>query len=420
VPKKSSPPATTSHTYYVRNPEGKIGGPYTSTQLKTFAHDGKLLPMWEVSRDRTHWIPAAKVQGLFDHLEKAIADQALTGHEYRALTKSEVAGMFLDKFVFSSERFQNSFPWFQKVRVWWAKLTMPRDFVLAEVTASGVTHVRYDVTTGSATDVEAGELDKRVANGVRQLNWFAPLACLVAIAWVIWTINGLDWAKLSLTLPLLKAVFLGAISFGVWVAKIRRTRVYVGYSLDEAVQKRLELIREAFRGLRRSCKVWAYTLHDNEGELDWKYNAGSYFKVARLPVAVFDRPIPNVETNVRVCGVAVGRVAIYFLPEKALVIDGGRVIHVPYAEFVLGTEFLEYPEIEGCIYRDSKVVGERWKKINRDQSQDLRFKENVKVPLVQCGVLRMEAGGAVVQLLTSSPTVPAEFKDQLEVGLAGK
>ena len=409
--------SASSHTYHVRNPEGKVGGPYTATQLKAFASEGKLPLFWEISRDRVRWIAAGKVQGLFDHLESAIADQSLTGDGYRKLTKGEVSALFLDKFVFGSERFKHSFPWFQKVREWWAKLTMPQDFILAEVTATGVKHVRYDRVAGSATDVGEEEFDRRVAGGIRQWNWFAPFACLVALVWFVWTIRSLDWSHLSLTLPVLKAVGLGAVAFVTWVVKIRRTQVYIGYTVDETVQKRLELVRRAFRELRKSCRVWSYETRSHESDRDWKYNAGALFRVARLPVAVFDRPIPNVETNIRVCGVAAGRTAVYFLPEKALVIDGGRVEHVPYSELLVGTDFLVYPETEGHVYRDSEVVEERWKRINRDGSPDRRFKENYRVPVLRCGVMRLEVGESTVQLLTSHPTVPGAFKTSLDAGL---
>src|SRR3954454_6954076 len=118
----------------------------------------------------------------------------------------------------------------------------------------------------------------------------------------------------------------------------------------------LDQILRAFAVLRRSSAVWAYRVQANANEKQWKYNAGGLFSVAKLPVAIFNRPIPNIETNITVCGVAYDQMAIYFLPEKLLVIDGAQIRHVPYSQLGLSRDHLEYVESSRQVFRDSVVV----------------------------------------------------------------
>src|SRR4051812_38690960 len=98
---------------------------------------------WEISTDRVNWCVAAKVKNLSASLEAALAAHLPTGPKYRNLTRKEVVALFLDKFVLNNERFRAAFPFMQPLRKWWAKLTLPKDFVIAEVTAEGVRYEKY-------------------------------------------------------------------------------------------------------------------------------------------------------------------------------------------------------------------------------------------------------------------------------------
>jgi hypothetical protein len=62
-----------SQTYYVRDDQGGVFGPYEPDYLRKKARDGKLPPSWELSPDKKKWVPAAKVQNLFVSVEKALS-----------------------------------------------------------------------------------------------------------------------------------------------------------------------------------------------------------------------------------------------------------------------------------------------------------------------------------------------------------
>ena len=155
--------------------------------------------------------------------------------------------------------------------------------------------------------------------------------------------------------------------------------------------------------------VWAFQVRENTNDKQWKYNAGGLFSVAKLPIAIFNRPIPNIETNITVCGVAYRQLAVYFLPEKLLVVDGTEIRHIPYGRLGITRAHLEYVETQGHVFPDSMIIERRWKFINRDGSPDRRFKSNFQVPLVRCGILNLDVSGSPVSLLTTDPNAPESF-----------
>jgi hypothetical protein len=217
----------------------------------------------------------------------------------------------------------------------------------------------------------------------------------------------------SLTWGTLKTVAFAAVALVGFILKTKRSKVFVGYTLDPAAKRRLEEIAEAMRVLKRCSQVWMYRVQRGEGKHHWKYNAGDSFRVARLPVAVFSRTIPNVETNLRVNGITYRSQAVYFLPEKILVISGNEVWCVPYQDLEILVDSLEYVESEGHVYTDSEVIDHRWKFINRDGSRDRRFKDNVELPVVRCGILGLDVGRFLFRMMTTNTEAPAIVRRKL-------
>jgi hypothetical protein len=409
-PPAESPPS--DRAFYLKDHRGAVTGPFSAAALRQMAAERRLDLSWHVSADKVNWCTAAKVKGLSADLEAALAASLPAGERYRNLAPQEALALFLDKFILSNENFKDSFLFLQPLRLWWAKLTLPKDFVITEVTAAGVRHVRYNVGTGETREVDEKEVERNVSKGVRRVNWFLPLATVLGAAWAYWTVKDFV-SNFSLTWGMLKTLAFMAFALVGFILKTKRSKVFVGYTLDPAARQRLDEIGEALSVLRRCSQVWMYWLQPGERKQHWKYNAGDTFRVARLPVAVFRRTIPNVETNLRVNGITYHSQAVYFLPEKVLVIEGGVVKGVPYSDLTTLIDSLEYVESEGHVYLDSEVIDHRWKFINRDGSRDRRFKNNVELPVVRCGILGLVVGGIQLRMMTTDSEAPAIFQRKL-------
>jgi len=230
--------------------------------------------------------------------------------------------------------------------------TLPsKGFVIAEISPTGIKHVRYDFEREQAADVGEDEFERDLRAGIRQSNWFAGFASSWLWSGAAGTIVDLV-GQFSLTLGTLKFVlFLTLLVLG-YIYKTKRTKVFIGYVLAPEAEAKLNQILSAFATLRRCSGVWAFQVQANANDKQWKYNAGGLFSVAKLPIAIFNRPIPNLETNIDVCGVAYRQLAIYFFPEKLLVIDGTQIRHVPYSQVGIAQTHLEYVETQGQVFSD--------------------------------------------------------------------
>jgi hypothetical protein len=377
--------------YYLQDDRGAVTGPFRADQLRQMADAEQLSRSWQVSTDRQHWVPADDVGGLF-------ADE--DPHRTRAKRRAEMTALFLEHFVFENENYRTSFPWVKSARARWAELTLPRQFVLARATEAGWEHVRYDLTTGEQFSADPKEVDRGISDAVRRFPWFTLLVGLLGLVWFVSVLR-----HFTLASAVVKALVLAAPAVAASVLRTRG-RLFVGYVFDREARSRMQAVRNAFLCLRHSSKVWLCELQGHVGSADWKFPAG------RLPVPVFGRPVPNVATNVRVLGFAARDKAVYFLPEKILVIDGGQVRFVEYLGCTIATGHLVYPELGDQVYPDAEVAGKRFRHVNADGGPDPRFPDNPQVPLLRFGRLRLEMGTTRVELLTTNPRVPELFKEQ--------
>jgi hypothetical protein len=399
--------------YYVKDEQERVAGPFSRGELIKAAKAGRILPSWGISSTRTKWTPAAQLPDLFAPVDAALTTAVPQKGNYRDLTRKEQVALFVDKFVLNNEHLKDSMPWLQNVRVWWAQRTLPANgFVIAEITPAGINHVRYDFAKERATDVEQDELEREITAGIHRSNWFVGFSIVLGLAWLVWVIKDFV-GEFSLTTGSIKTVLFISMLITGYVYKAKRTKVFVGYVLAPEAQAKLEAIRRAFDALRRCGGIWAFQVQANWNDKQWKYNAGSDFSVSKLPIAIFNRAIPNLETNIHVCGVAFNQLALYFLPEKLLVIDGQDVRYIPYGQLSFAQDSLEYVETSGQVFPDSVVLSHHWLRVNRDGSPDRRFKFNCQVPKVRCGILSIDMAGQAMRLLMTNPAAPETFRRTL-------
>lgn len=199
-----------------------------------------------------------------------------------------------------------------------------------------------------------------------------------------------------------------------------KSKLYVGYHLASDTKEKLGNIKNAIEELQSSEKVWFYAFEEiaEERQHSWKYHAGQSMKVSRLPAAFFNKKIPNVETNIKVQGIA-GKESIYFLPEKILLLREGKTNHISYENFKFSIDRIEYVEMENNLYQDSTIIGRRWRYINKNGGRDRRFKDNEELPVVRCGLLKAtlaeeEKENEVFELMTSSLQAPQKFVSNWE------
>src|SRR5262249_16708294 len=125
--------------------------------------------------------------------------------------------------ILNNENFKDAMPFLQPIRVWWAKLTLPRDFVITEVTASGIHHTKYNVGTGESHEIDQKETEKTVSEGITQFNWFLLLATFLGAIWLFWVLRDFV-SNFSPTWGAVKTILLAVIAFTGFVLKTKRSK----------------------------------------------------------------------------------------------------------------------------------------------------------------------------------------------------
>jgi len=394
--------------YYVRDTKGRVAGPFSVEAIKKAADEGRILPSWHLSSTQDKWTLAAKVPDLFPASEIAPPVEPPADPRPGSVHEGPLA-MFLDTFKGGKERFKDAWPWIQKTRLWWVKLTRPsKGFIVTEVGPRGVMRLRYDFANEQPSGISEEEYEKELKAGIGRLDWYVAFAILVVLAGGIWAVSDFG-EQPNPTLGAAKLVAIPILLVLGYVYRARRSKVFIGYVLTPEVETRLNDLRHAFTALSRCSRVWA--LRVKATDQHWKYSVSS--QISHLPVANFGRALPNVQTNITVCVVAFHQLGIYFLPENLLVVDGSEVRHIAYSHLETSQDHVDYLHTSWQRHGDSVAVGSRWLHSRKDGGPDRRFSVNYQIPIIRLGILALSVPGSPVGLVTSNPTAPETFRRSL-------
>jgi hypothetical protein len=110
--------------------------------------------------------------------------------------------------------------------------------------------------------------------------------------------------------------------------------------------------------------------------------------------------------NIEVPGVVVGDHALYFLPDRLLVRQGGCFAELSYATVRADWQSMRFAEEQAP--RDGERVGTTWARVKRDGSRDRRFDPNPEWPVLRYGRLEFTSETGLRWILLSSHAQAAE------------
>ena len=122
---------------------------------------------------------------------------------------------------------------------------------------------------------------------------------------------------------------------GVWVAwvtnqqeKLARTTT-LQYKLDEESNKKFSELQNAFESLAKSASIWRVI--SRTPTWDWKRNAGATSLIDRRRIRVGYMQPPFIQTRVRVYGLSLDSLQMFFLPDQVLIYQNRKygVINYP-------------------------------------------------------------------------------------------
>lgn len=185
-----------------------------------------------------------------------------------------------------------------------------------------------------------------------------------------------------LTLLLSSTVFviLGFVSILVLylIDKYRKT-ILIVYDIDEVTETKIQTFYDTFNEIMEANKKWHISA---SGQVrDRKYHAGASTLIKRNNISIHYSIPKYMRTNVKVPCVPVGKQKLYFFPDKILIVQSRKVGAVSYGNIKVNyanTRFIE----DGVVPRDTTVVGQTWKYVNKSGGPDRRFKNNRQLPIV--------------------------------------
>ncbi len=397
---------------FYKDHSGLIYGPYSKDELVSLAENGTLTPDLYISNDQCKWYLATNIHGLFANVEQGLAGVG------KAETENEQTKRFLDFFV-RNEQFLEAATFFQHLKILWTKLTAPPEFVEAQVTAQGTTYTRHNLTNGTSESVDENTVNREIDRGVKSNN-FKTAAMTVGLFSTGMGFLSTFYSILKAEPIALFGLFLGIIVVGLsFLGYLHESKreVFVGYVLDDGARRRLQLAHQLLKTLHRCGRIWSFEVHRSlftSISNSLKYNAGDSFSVSRLPLLVFRRSLPNLQTNIKAPGFTTQGAAVYFLPDKIMVFANSRTYGIHYPEAKVIKDNFVFVEQNGQTYHDSVILDYRWKYINKDGSRDRRFKNNFQLPQVKCGIITLVLGQFSFDLLVSNPYLPSQFFDEYQ------
>ncbi len=161
---------------------------------------------------------------------------------------------------------------------------------------------------------------------------------------------------------------------------------YVKITIDfeQEIGEKYNKMVSAFRQLTNSNKIWDVTSAHSENRAETRSAASS---VIQKKEVVFDlQNLPEIKTEFPAFHFQNANGAdLYFYPSFIVMFqDIENFALVDYNELDFDFETTRFVE-EDKVPPDTSIIENTWKKVNKNGSQDMRFKGNYQIPIVRYG-----------------------------------
>lgn len=181
---------------------------------------------------------------------------------------------------------------------------------------------------------------------------------------------------------------------GIWVAwvtsqqeKLARTTT-LQYKLDEEAKEKFITVQDTLAILAKSASIWRVV--SRTPTWDWKRNAGASSLINRRRIRAGYMPPPFIQTRIKVYGLLLDTMQLFFLPDQVFVFQNGKYGAVDYTSlnaYASPTRFIE----DETVPHDSQVVDYTWRYIRKDGGPDMRFSNNRQMPIAQYGLIELSS-----------------------------
>jgi len=206
--------------------------------------------------------------------------------------------------------------------------------------------------------------------------------------------------------PLFIIVTLGTCIYRLVFRKL--FMVKLDYNFDDTYRDYYEGLTVFFDKLASNCKVWLINAQYRQD--DTKYHSGATSTLVRTPIVIRKTKSAFIDTDVEYYCLFIPKKKFYFLPDRILVEEAGKVYSMRYSELHCNFDNTDFIEEEG-VAKDSEVLRTTWKYVNKNGSPDKRFSNNYEIPICNYGVIQAQStNGFDITLHTSNGNSIVEMK----------
>ena len=213
----------------------------------------------------------------------------------------------------------------------------------------------------------------------------------------------LFWLSLLLFFikPIYTSISLIFLIFRIFIKTFGRVKLEYCIEEDqkEIIESRLNQILKLFE-----CKkIWR--LIESSNVIDKKYSSGASTTVVRVECHTSTKvPFPF-KTSEKAGVFKSGKETLIFLPDKLFVIQKNKIGALNYSDITTDKRTTRFVESES-VPKDSEIVGQTWKYINKSGGPDRRFKDNRQIPICEYGEIEMTSSAGLNTLfMFSNPNV---------------
>ena len=213
----------------------------------------------------------------------------------------------------------------------------------------------------------------------------------------------LFWLSLLLFFikPIYTSISLIFLIFKIFIKTF--VRVKLEYCIEEDQKEIIESRLNQILKLFECKKIWR--LIESSNVIDKKYSSGASTTVVRVECHTSTKvPFPF-KTSEKAGVFKSGKETLIFLPDKLFVIQKNKIGALNYSDITTDKRRTRFVESES-VPKDSEIVGQTWKYINKSGGPDRRFKDNRQIPICEYGEIEMTSSAGLNTLfMFSNPNV---------------
>ncbi len=182
------------------------------------------------------------------------------------------------------------------------------------------------------------------------------------------------------------------------VDKKRKTTVIL-YDIEEHTENEIQQFYDSFDEIISCQKIWHVSAQSNI--FNRKYQAGASSAINRSEIKIRYKNPSYIKTNVKIPMIPIEKQKLYFFPDKVFIFDRKKVGSLSYSNLNIIQHNQRFIE-KGSVPKDGTIIDYTWQYVNESGGPDMRFKNNIKIPILMYSEMLFSSDTGLNELIQLS------------------